>query len=31
MHAGLLSSMHGESHRAAPGKDISNRSGRFVL
>ena len=31
MHAGLLSSMHEESHRAAPRKDISNRSGRFVL
>src|SRR5665213_2391122 len=31
MHAGLLSSMHGESHPTAPGKDISNRSGRVVL
>src|ERR1700761_8275950 len=31
IHAGLLPSMYGESHRAALGKDFLNRSGRFVL
>jgi hypothetical protein len=31
MHAGLLSSMYGESHRAVPGEEVSNPSGQIAL
>jgi predicted site-specific integrase-resolvase len=31
MQAGLLSSMHGESHRAVSGEEASNPSGQIVL